>query len=346
MTMDPSATFTSVDLADPEFAELLEELSTRLQSDRPVDLAEYVDRFPQFAGQLEQLVPAMQGLWGLGELTQLREPTSNEGQVSEPAREKQLGDFRLVREIGRGGMGVVYEAEQISLGRRVALKVLPFAGMLDQRQLQRFQNEARAAATLHHPHIVPIYFVGNERGVHFYAMQLIEGRTVAELIQEWRHEWGDSSPTEPEAKRYDLSPDRATPANRRSPLEVGNRSEAASSPDMAAGSHDLANPAQAETRTTARDRTNEVGGGTFSSTDSQTRDETFRASARLIAQAAEALDYAHAQGVVHRDVKPGNLLLDRSGDVWISDFGLARLEGEAGVTMTGDLLGTLRVHES
>src|SRR5262249_11010472 len=94
-----------------------------------------------------------------------------------------LGDFRLLREIGRGGMGVVYEAEQISLGRRVALKVLPFAAMLDPRHLQRFQTEARAAASLHHEHIVPVHAVGCERGVHFYAMQYIEGVSLAEVIR-------------------------------------------------------------------------------------------------------------------------------------------------------------------
>src|SRR5204863_5574283 len=93
-----------------------------------------------------------------------------------------LGDFRLVREVGRGGMGIVYEAEQISLERRVALKVLPFAATMDPRHLQRFHNEARAAASLHHEHIVPVYAVGCERGVHFYAMQFIDGRSLAEVL--------------------------------------------------------------------------------------------------------------------------------------------------------------------
>ena len=97
-----------------------------------------------------------------------------------------LGDYRLLREIGRGGMGVVYEAEQLSLQRRVALKVLPFAAALDAKQLQRFKNEAQAAANLHHQNIVPVYGVGCERGVHYYAMQFIEGRTLAALIQERR----------------------------------------------------------------------------------------------------------------------------------------------------------------
>ena len=94
-----------------------------------------------------------------------------------------LGDFRIIREVGRGGMGVVYEAEQLSLGRRVALKVLPFAATMDPRHLQRFQNEAQAAACLHHTNIVPVFSVGCERGVHFYAMQFIDGQTLAAVIQ-------------------------------------------------------------------------------------------------------------------------------------------------------------------
>src|SRR5262249_58651292 len=102
---------------------------------------------------------------------------------AEPGR---LGDYRLVHEIGRGGMGIVYEAEQISLNHRVALKVLPFAATLDARQLLRFKNEARAAANLHHPHIVPVYGVGCERGVYYYAMQLVEGENLAEIVAEMR----------------------------------------------------------------------------------------------------------------------------------------------------------------
>ena len=97
-----------------------------------------------------------------------------------------LGDFRIIREIGRGGMGVVYEAEQISIGRPVALKVLPFASMLDERRLARFRNEIRAAGQLHHTNIVPIYAVGSDRGVHFYAMQLVVGQTLAEVIEQLR----------------------------------------------------------------------------------------------------------------------------------------------------------------
>src|SRR5438046_495824 len=94
---------------------------------------------------------------------------------------------------GRGGMGVVYEAVQLSLGRRVALKVLPFAAALDAKQLQRFKNEAQAAAQLHHTNIVPVYAVGEARGVHYYAMQLIEGQNLADLIAQLRRQ--DEAPT-------------------------------------------------------------------------------------------------------------------------------------------------------
>src|SRR5262245_547159 len=93
-----------------------------------------------------------------------------------------LGDYHILREVGRGGMGVVYAAEQLSLGRRVALKVLPFAATMDPKHLQRFKNEAQAAAGLHHTNIVPVYAVGCERGVHYYAMQFIDGQTLTRLI--------------------------------------------------------------------------------------------------------------------------------------------------------------------
>ncbi len=103
-----------------------------------------------------------------------------------PKHLRTLGDFQILREIGRGGMGVVYEAQQISLGRHMALKVLPFAGVLDHRQLQRFKHEAQAAALLHHQNIVPVHGIGSDRGVHFYAMQHIEGQTLAEVISDLR----------------------------------------------------------------------------------------------------------------------------------------------------------------
>src|SRR5262249_10556953 len=128
----------------------------------------------------------------------------------------QLGDFRLLREAGRGGMGVVYEAEQLSLNRRVALKVLSFAAALDPRQLQRFQNQARAAAGLHHPHIVPVYGVGAERGVHYYAMQFIDGSSLAELLDAMRAgpSAAASSPSAATPRAAALSTERSADSRR------------------------------------------------------------------------------------------------------------------------------------
>jgi eukaryotic-like serine/threonine-protein kinase len=272
---------------DPGFADLVEELTARLHAGEGVDEEALLAAHPEHAERLRGLLPALRMLADLSrsgprELAGVLGPDGEQAACS-----RLLGDFRIIREVGRGGMGVVYEAEQISLGRRVALKVLPFAATLDPRHLQRFHNEARAAACLHHPHIVPVFGVGCERGVHFYAMQFIEGRPLSELIRE----------------------------------RAGGAAEAPT-----AG-------AVAETAPLAKAPTAASGG----------RDPAYlRRVAELGAQAAEALEYAHSLGVVHRDVKPANLLLDGRGEVWVADFGLAKLGTAEGVTMPGDLLGTLR----
>ena len=135
---------------------------------------------PVFAGHLHEPPAAMH-------LDVVLSPSvPPESQFTDGPLGDRLGDFELVREIGRGGMGVVYEARQISLNRQVALKVLPFAAVLDPRQLRRFETEARAAAGLHHGNIVPVHQFGSDRAVHFYAMQYIEGQDASELIQQLR----------------------------------------------------------------------------------------------------------------------------------------------------------------
>jgi eukaryotic-like serine/threonine-protein kinase len=225
----------------------------------------------------------------------------------------ELGDFRLLREIGRGGMGVVYEAEQISLRRQVALKVLPFAAAIDPRQLQRFRNESLAAAHLHHENIVPVYAVGSERGVHYYAMQFIEGQSLAALIAGLRGRAG-------------------VPPN--APSAPGSRPVAAAEttgPFFGSGPPDTQAADMDSALAASISRERSAGGRRY-----------FDWVAGLGRQAALALEHAHQLGIIHRDIKPANLLLDPRGQLWVTDFGLAQVSGDAGVTVTGELLGTMR----
>jgi len=183
------------DADHPDLAGLIEQLNTKLEAGESVDLEHLLKEHPQHTEQIQSLLPAMTALMDLA----IPAPQNNDPlalDLSNGTGElRRLGDFRIGREIGRGGMGVVYEAEQVSLGRRVALKVLPFAAVLDKKCLQRFKNEARAAATLDHPNIVSIHSVGCEQAVHFYSMRLIEGQSLAEAIAQLRSDRqnGDSN---------------------------------------------------------------------------------------------------------------------------------------------------------
>ncbi len=172
-------------LVESELATILESYLAALEQGDVPDREAFLAAHPRHAMALERYLPWIEMLHDV----KPRSPRAPLG-ASMPSR---LGDFELVGEIGRGGMGIVYQAEQCSLKRRVALKVLPFASMLDERQLARFKNEAVAAAQLHHPNIVPIYGVGHEQGLHFYVMQLIDGQTLEQWLHAWRGEQEDSS---------------------------------------------------------------------------------------------------------------------------------------------------------
>ena len=171
---------------DSLLVEWAAELAVRIRQGQTVDWSELARQHPEQAEALRRMLPAFSLMARLGSSSHPKTPRTV--LVPDPIAELScLGDYRLLREVGRGGMGVVYEGYQISLKRRVALKILPAAAALDARQLQRFQIEAQAAAALHHANIVPVFAVATERGVPFYAMQFIEGRTLAQVIKEMRH---------------------------------------------------------------------------------------------------------------------------------------------------------------
>jgi serine/threonine protein kinase/Tfp pilus assembly protein PilF len=307
--MPPDTDLHTVSAAeDPRVAAVLQEYLTLLEAGARPDRAALLARHPDLAPTLAEAMDGLDFLYGAvnSRPRPAVEPFPTPDGRPAPAL---LGDFRIVREVGRGGMGVVYEAEQVSLGRRVALKVLPFASALDARHLQRFKNEAQAAAHLHHTNIVPVFAVGSDRGVHYYAMQYIDGQTLADLIRDLRR-------TRAEA---DHTHTAATPAS-------DGPATGTNLPPMSGS------PAAASTRPKAALTTSLPRRGPA----------YYKALARLGVQAAEALEYAHQMGVVHRDIKPANLLIDARGALWVTDFGLAQFHGGAELTVSGDVLGTVR----
>jgi hypothetical protein len=178
--VDPASS-DSIDAVTEEF------LARYRRGERPA-INEYAQRHPALADEIQALFPTLIILEQAGAPATSETGTRNVA-LSRFQCPERLGEYRIHREIGRGGMGVVYEAEQESLARRVALKVFPFHALMDARHLSRFQREARAAAQLHHSHIVPVFGVGQAEGVYFYAMQYIDGKgldAVLEQLVRWR----------------------------------------------------------------------------------------------------------------------------------------------------------------
>jgi tetratricopeptide (TPR) repeat protein len=259
--MTQERTSTAVRETDREMilAELVDRFIDRFNAGERIDVPEFAAEHPAHADALLELLPAAATMARLRSSLLLSERQGTHFRLDSDA----IGGYRIVNEIGRGGMGVVYEAVQIATGRRVALKVLPITSAMDPRQIERFRIEGRAAAALNHPHIVPVFEIDCEKGVHFHTMRFVEGSSLGAMLQQ---------------ARSDDSPMLITPEE----------------------------------------------------------------AARLAMQAAEALAHAHALGIVHRDVKPANLLVEPGGHLWVADFGLAQFMNGGDLTQTGDVVGTLR----
>jgi WD40 repeat protein len=220
---------------------------------------------------------------------------SGAGSAPLPGAGVRVGDYELLEELARGGMGVVYRARQISLNRLVALKMVLTGQFASEAELSRFRSEAGAAAALDHPNIVPIYEVGEHEGRPFFSMKFMEGGVLKTKMEDGR--W------------------------KTDPKSVGSPSSILHPPSS---SEKLHAPSS---------------------------------SAQLLATIARAVHYAHQRGILHRDLKPGNILFDAHGEPYIADFGLAKrfvvpaiagrdtfIPAEAGatnpLTLSGAALGT------
>ncbi len=226
--------------------------------------------------------------------TKVSDPDRTRPVLPQPLKSLSLiGDFEIQEELGRGGMGVVYRARQLSLNRIVALKVLSAAGLQDERAIERFKKEAQAAARLHHTNIVPIYAQGCEQGYFYYAMELVEGRSLDRAIR-------DDDPFVRKSHTVHLGRSAADAI-----AQITGHAESGIS--------------QMRRASPPRD---------------------FKRIARMVAEVADGLQHAHDQGIVHRDVKPQNLMLGADDRLHITDFGLARILDEQGLTLSAEMVGT------
>ncbi len=338
--------------ADPLGAIADEFVQALRQGQRP-SVEEFARRYPGHAGDLRDMLPAlalMEQAKSAADATGDPEKAAVSAAPTCVSHLRQLGDYQILREVGRGGMGLVYEARQLSLGRHVAIKVLPSHALLDPRQLGRFQREARSAAKLHHTNIVPVFGVGEQDGLHYYVMQFIKGLGLDLVLDELRRlrvPRGKPAPTLGDApgRTTDGSRDVSAVAVARGLLSGAFLppqpvTVLTTAPGEPAARADLAAPSSGRAAdTSAIHLPGQSGGSALSESGGQ----YWQSVARVGMQVADALAHAASQGVLHRDIKPSNLLLDDTGHVWVTDFGLAKAASDSDdLTHTGDVIGTLR----
>jgi len=358
------------------FEELVNEFLMEVRQGRAPQIEAYAAAHPDFAESIREVFPALLMLEQValvdvtksfdvakssdatlslnsvsletGDRAAFANVTGSSGSVSNPLR---FDDFQIVRRIGHGGMGIVYEAVQCSLQRSVALKVINELASSNEQHRQRFRREAESAASLHHTNIVPIYGIGEDHGLQYYAMQLIDGVTMAQVVASIRLRWASEAIREHDDFRGVSDGENCQAATLADRLVSGKSSDQVAHPGRGSKPTSGSEGRTAERRTSER-RTLDVtprSRVTRSSSETESEEFTrflpkhyFRNICRLMSKVANAIDYAHEAGVLHRDIKPSNLLLDQSGTIWVADFGLARREDWESQTQSGEILGTLR----
>jgi len=307
---------------DERLGEAIEAYLGRAEAGHPPNLEAFAAGYPDLG---EDLVAALEGL------ALVRGLVGDAGGLGHRLEEgRRVAGYRIVRELGRGGMGIVYEAVHVGLDRPVALKVLGSSAAPDSSGRRRFLNEARTAAGLHHTHIVPVFDVGQVGGLCYYAMQRIEGSGLDRVLRHLRRD------------RVVAAGSASGPGSPRTAPAASTRPLPGPSPDAALAASGLGD----ETLTWA-------GGAPPAWGRMEPDDEPpaflpprgsayYRWVADVGRQAAEALGFAHQRGVIHRDIKPSNLLVDGRGTIWVADFGLARRLADPSQTQVDSLLGTPR----
>ncbi|MEM8735372.1 MAG: serine/threonine-protein kinase, partial [Planctomycetota bacterium] len=306
-------------------AELVSEYLRRRREGECPTVEQLIEQHPELAKQIRDTISMME----------LMEDVASDSSQSSDQLER-LGEYKIHRIIGRGGMGTVYEATQESLGRRVALKVCPLRG--SERQRQRFRRESRSAAMLHHTNIVPVFAVGEEDQFLYYAMQYIRGATLDDVIAALQQLWQTSPDATTRLSEIRVPKHSRTMASnvaRSMSLDGSLRSTTSIGSEFTSGTRRRV-PTDTEVTQLS------LPGQTSGDASNQPQAKYWESVARIGLQVADALAYAHEKDTLHRDIKPGNLMLDQSGIVWLMDFGLAKSVEEEDLTRDGELIGTLR----
>ena len=308
---------------------LVEQFTARVRAGETPSIREYQEKHPELKDELHELLSSVAMIEGL----KLQSATSASDHTRfEKIELERIGEYRIVRELGRGGMGIVFEAIHDSLGRRVAVKILPSRLLDNEKYVERFTREARAAAKLHHNNIVSVFGVGHSDSLHYYVMEFIDGSPLDSVIHGMRaHSMRPSQATHIQPTLLDH--ERLSSLAGDSDFEIG---KASLSPPKSR----TQKPKTPKTSTPdATDLDVEQDKPSFSIPSGN---ERFLWAANLVADIADALQYAHSQGLLHRDIKPGNILLDPDGRAWLTDFGLVKNLGNQTLTMAGEVIGTPR----